>query len=268
MRFYIARAGGGVAHDYRLSVLPQPERQTMADTHTVKSYDDELSQLTSKLLRMGGLAEAQLAGAIQAVTRLDTELAGRVIGGDRAIDGYDAEVTASVTRILALRQPMAVDLRGVVGALRLAIEIERIGDYAANISKRAIALSQAGSVRQMAAIPRMGALVQSMIKDVLDALARRDAAQAEDVWRRDGEVDDLYNSLFRELLTYMLEDPRTITSCAHLLFIAKNIERIGDHATNIAEEIYFMVKGERLTEERPKGDNTSNFSGIDSVGTL
>jgi phosphate transport system protein len=236
----------------------------MADTHTVKSYDDELSQLTAKLLRMGGLAESQLASAIQAITKRDIDLAERVIKADRAIDEHDAEVTAGVTRILALRQPMAVDLRVVVGALRLAIEIERIGDYAANIAKRAIAIAQAAPVRQMNAIPRMGGLVQAMIKDVLDALANRDAAKAEEVWRRDGEVDEIYNSLFRELLTYMLEDPRTITSCTHLLFIAKNIERIGDHATNIAEEIYFMVKGARLAEDRPKSDTTSAFAGPDA----
>ena len=236
----------------------------MADTHTVKSYDDELSQLTSKLLRMGGLAEAQLSLAIQAVVKRDTEAAGEVIRGDRIIDEHDAEVTAGVTRILALRQPMAVDLRVVVGALRLAIEIERIGDYASNIAKRAIALSQGPAVRPLSAIPRMGTLVSAMIRDVLDALARRDADGAKLVWERDEEVDGLYNSLFRELLTYMLEDPRTITSCTHLLFIAKNIERIGDHATNIAEEIYFMVKGQRLTEERPKGDKTAVFAGPDA----
>jgi phosphate transport system protein len=236
----------------------------MADTHTVKSYDDELSQLTAKLLRMGGLAESQLASAIQAIVKRDVDLAERVIKSDRAIDEHDAEVTAGVTRILALRQPMAVDLRVVVGALRLAIEIERIGDYAANIAKRAIAIAQGAPVRQIGAIPRMGGLVQAMIKDVLDALANRDAAKAEEVWRRDGEVDEIYNSLFRELLTYMLEDARMITSCTHLLFIAKNIERIGDHATNIAEEIYFMVKGARLTEDRPKGDTTSVFSGSDA----
>jgi phosphate transport system protein len=159
--------------------------------------------------------------------------------------------------MLALRQPVAGDLRSIVTALRISSDIERIADYAKNVAKRALALNQAPPIRPEAAVPRMGALAQQMIKDILDAYVERDAEKARAVWQRDEEVDDLYNSLFRELLTYMMEDPRSITTCTHLLFIAKNIERIGDHTTNVAELIHYQVLGRRLQETRPKSDTTS-----------
>jgi len=228
--------------------------------HIVKSYDDELRKLTSTMAQMGGLAESQLAAAIQAVSRRDSELATSIIAGDARVDEMRNEIDTLVVRLLALRQPMALDLRTIVGALRIAGDLERIADYAANVAKRAIALNQAPLVRPVTAIPRMGALVQAMIKDVLDAYIASDADKADAVWARDEEVDEMYNSLFRELLTYMMEDPRSITTCTHLLFMAKNIERIGDHTTNVAEFIHFIVKGAPMIGARPKGDKTTSFA--------
>ena len=225
--------------------------------HIVKSYDSELNRLRAAVVQMGGLAESQLAAAIQAVARRDSDLAGSIVAGDAKVDELQGQVEDFVVRLLALRQPMANDLRQIVGALRIAGELERIADYAANVAKRAIALNQAPIVRPVNAIPRMGAMVQALIKDTLDAYVAGDAAKARAVWERDEEVDELYNSLFRELLTYMMEDPRSISTCTHLLFMAKNIERMGDHTTNVAELIHFMVVGEKIGGMRPKGDRTS-----------
>ena len=224
--------------------------------HTVTSYDEELNQMTGTILRMGGMVEAQLADAITALIKRDPELAARVIAEDKPIDRLEYEVDHQVMRLLALRQPMAVDLRLITASLKISSDLERIGDYAANVAKRASALSQVEPMRPVAVIPRMSLIVQGMIKDVLDAYMGRDVDKALVVWRRDEEVDEIYNSLFRELLTYMMEDPRHITPCTHLLFIAKNIERMGDHATNIAETIAFLVSGKPLDEARPKGDTT------------
>ena len=229
----------------------------MPTEHTVRSYDEELRRLSNTLMQMGGLAESQLAAAIQAVTRRDSGLAGDVVQTDLRVDQLEAEVDQLVVRILALRQPVGPDLREIISALKMASDLERIADYAANVAKRAIALNQTPAVRPAFAIPRMGNYAQGMIKDVLDAFVDRNAEKAIAVWRRDEELDEMYTSLFRELLTYMMEDPRNITSATHLLFMAKNVERIGDHATNIAETIYFLVKGERLNETRPKGDRSS-----------
>ena len=224
--------------------------------HTVKSYDEELNQMTGTILRMGGMVEQQLAEAITALVKRDPELAARVIQDDKLVDRLEHEVDHLVMRLLALRQPMAVDLRLITASLKISSDLERIGDYAANVAKRADALSQVEPMRPVVVIPRMSLIVQGMIKDVLDAYMGRDVDKALDVWRRDEEVDEIYNSLFRELLTYMMEDPRHITPCTHLLFIAKNIERMGDHATNIAETISFLVTGTPLDEVRPKGDKT------------
>ena len=229
----------------------------MPTEHTVRSYDEELRRLSNTLMQMGGLAESQLAAAIQAVTRRDSGLAGDVVQTDLRVDQLEAEVDQLVVRILALRQPVGPDLREIISALKMASDLERIADYAANVAKRSIALNQTPAVRPAFAIPRMGNYAQGMIKDVLDAFVDRNAEKAIAVWRRDEELDEMYTSLFRELLTYMMEDPRNITSATHLLFMAKNVERIGDHATNIAETIYFLVKGERLNETRPKGDRSS-----------
>lgn len=229
----------------------------MPSSHIVKSYDEELTRLTTLVVQMGGLAESQLAAAVESIARRDSDLAADVVQGDAKIDALRDEIDEFAINLLARRQPMAVDLRTIVAALRISSELERVGDYAKNVAKRAVALNQAPIVRPASAIPRMAALVQSLIKDTLDAYVSRDAQKAHAVWARDEEVDDMYNSLFRELLTYMMEDPRSISACTHLLFIAKNIERIGDHATNIAELIHYAVKGEMMKQERPKGGDAS-----------
>jgi phosphate transport system protein len=222
--------------------------------HTVKSFDEQLRRLNEIILRMGGLAEAALSSSMQAVTKRDVDLAAEIVRDDAKIDELNREVDELAVRLLALRQPMANDLREIVAALRISADVERIGDYAANIAKRAIAMSEMRPSRSLPGIARMGRLAQRLIKEVLDAYAEKNPEKAVAVWARDEEIDDAYNSLFRETLTYMMEDARAITPSTHLLFIAKNIERIGDHATNVAETIYFMVKGKPLTESRPKGD--------------
>ncbi|MBM3490472.1 MAG: phosphate signaling complex protein PhoU [Alphaproteobacteria bacterium] len=231
--------------------------KTGGTEHIVGAYDDELKKLTSLILRMGGLAESQLAAALQAVARRDTVLAEEVIETDQQLDDLESAVNTLTTRLLALRQPVAVDLRVIVSSLRISTDLERIGDLAKNSAKRAMTLSQAAPVDAAQSIPRLGAMVQRMLQDVLDAFTKRDVDRAIEVWQRDEEVDRLYNSLFREYLTYMMEDPRNITPCTHLLFIAKNLERIGDHATNLAEAVYFLINGARLREIRRKSDDTA-----------
>jgi phosphate transport system protein len=229
----------------------------MASEHIIKSYDEELQRLDNAIAQMGGLAESQLGAAIEAVIKRDGDIATEVIEGDVQIDTLERDIESLVTRLLALRQPMARDLRQSIAALKIASDLERIGDYAANVAKRSIALNQTPPVKPVYAIPRMGRLCQAMIKDVLDAYVERDADKALAVWLRDEELDEMYTSLFRELLTYMIEDPRNITACTHLLFIAKNLERIGDHTTNVAETLYFLVHGTPLAQVRPKGDRSS-----------
>jgi len=229
----------------------------MASDHIIKSYDEELRRLDNTITQMGGLAESQLTAAIDAVAKRDTQLASRVVEGDVEVDELDREVESLVVRLLALRQPMARDLRQIVASLKISADLERIGDYAANVAKRSLALSLSPAVRPVHAIPRMGYFGQGMVKDILDAYVARDADKALAVWLRDEELDEMYTSLFRELLTYMIEDPRNITSCTHLLFMAKNLERVGDLTTNIAETIYFFVHGVPLTQMRPKRDRTS-----------
>jgi len=225
--------------------------------HIVKSFDEELQRLKQAVAQMGGLVEAQLQAAVDALVKRDAEAAAKVVREDARIDELEQQVGNMVIRLLALRQPMAVDLRQIVSALKISSDLERIGDYAANVAKRAIALSQQPQVRPAHAIPRMARLVQQIIKDVLDAYADLDAAKAVAAWQRDEEVDEMYTSLFRELLTYMMEDQRNIGPSIHLLFIAKNIERMGDHATNVAEDVHFLVHGRPLDQVRPKGDQTS-----------
>lgn len=229
----------------------------MPSQHTVKSFDEQMRRLQNLIARMGGLAEAQLASAIQAVAERDSEMAAATVRGDARIDDLEREVDDLAVQILALRQPVAVDLRTILSALKISAELERIADYAANVAKRAIALNQVAPVQPISAIPRMGQVVKEMIKDVLDAYVNGDVDKAIRVWNRDEELDEMYSSLFRELLTYMMEDPRNITASTHVLFMAKNIERIGDHATNIAETVHFLVKGVPLREARPKHDETS-----------
>jgi phosphate transport system protein len=229
----------------------------MVNEHIIKSYDDELRRLNNTIMQMGGLAESQLAAAIDAVIKRDSELAARVVADDTTVDQLEHEVDGLVVRLLALRQPMARDLREILAALRIANDLERICDYAANVAKRSIVLNQSPTVKPVYTLPRMVKLAQALTKDVLDAYVARDAEKAMVVWARDEELDEMYSSLFRELLTYMMEDPRTITACTHLLFMAKNVERIGDHATNIAETVYFLANGEPLTQARPKRDNSN-----------
>jgi len=226
----------------------------MESEHIVKAYDEELRHLNSAIMEMGGIAEQQIANAMLAVAKRDTDLAARVVEDDDRVDELEHEVASFSVRLLALRQPMASDLRNIIAALKVSSDIERIADYAVNVAKRAIALSLTPIVTPVARIPRMGKLVQAMLKDVLDAYIERDVAKAMKVWEHDKDIDDMYDSLFRELLTYMMEDPRSITSCTHLLFVAKNIERIGDHTTNIAEDIYYLVHGQPWYKARPKGE--------------
>jgi len=225
--------------------------------HTVKSFDEQLQTLSSLVAQMGGLAEAQFAAAIEAIARRDSQAAESAVSGDARIDALQAEIEERAVRLLALRQPMAVDLRETLAAIKIAGELERIGDLAKNIAKRALVLNREPPIRLIQSLARMGKAAMGQLKQVLDAFSDRDAAAAEAVWRRDGEIDEVYNSLFRELLTYMMEDPRTIGLCTHLLFVAKNIERSGDHCTNIAEVVYHMVKADHLNTARPKADITS-----------
>jgi phosphate transport system protein len=225
--------------------------------HTVKAFTEQLEALAAGIAQMGGLAEAQLAAAIEAIAKRDTSRAEDAVGGDKRIDELQADIENRALKLLALRQPMAVDLRETLGAIKIASELERIGDLAKNIAKRAIVLNREPPIRLTQSLARMGRQTLSQLKLVLDAYSDRDAGGAETVWRQDGEIDEMYNSLFRELLTYMMEDPRTIGLCTHLLFVAKNIERTGDHATNIAEVVYHMVKGGHLAIDRPKADTTS-----------
>jgi phosphate transport system protein len=229
----------------------------MTAEHIIKSYDEELERLRKIIAEMGGLAESQLASAIDAVARRDSDLAARVVTGDEQVDGLERELDNLAIRLLALRQPMARDLREIVAALKIAADLERICDYAANVAKRSIALAQSPPIQPVHALPRMAQLALLLVKDVIDAYVGRDADKAIRVWNSDEELDGMYASLFREFLTYMMEDPRNIGPCTHLLFMAKNIERIGDHATNIAENVYYLVHGTPLTEIRPKGDQSS-----------
>lgn len=225
--------------------------------HIVSAFENELKGLAQRVAEMGGLAEKQIVGAIDALIRGDTALAAEVRAADPGIDAMQREIEEAGILVIAKRQPMAIDLREIVGALRIASDLERIGDLAKNIAKRVIAIN--GSLplpKVTGGFDAMARLALERVKEVLDAYAQRDVAAALDVWKSDGDIDALFNSLFRELLTYMMEDPRNIGSCTHLLFCAKNLERIGDHATNIAETIHYMVNGTTLADERPKLDTT------------
>ncbi|SHG75191.1 phosphate transport system protein [Kaistia soli DSM 19436] len=226
--------------------------------HIVTRYDDELKDVQRRIAEMGGMAERLVDLSVRALTRLDTTMANSVIADDRRLDQVQRECEELAIMIIARRQPMALDLREVIGAMRISNDLERIGDLAKNIAKRVLALDgQFQSKRFITGVEHMAELSLAQLKDVLDAYAARDVNQAFEVWRRDADIDSMYTSLFRELLTYMMEDPRNITLCTHLLFCAKNIERIGDHATNIAETVHYVVTGEALTQDRPKQDESS-----------
>jgi len=227
--------------------------------HTAKAFDVDLQDLARLVAEMGGLAEKEIGDALDALSNRDTALAQRAIAIDARIDALQREIEEKAILTIAPRQPMAVDVRDIVGALRVSNDLERIGDLAKNIAKRVSAIEGDIQLQKiMRGVEHMAELVLAQIKDVLDSFARRDIVKALAVWRGDEEIDAVNNSLFRELLTYMMEDPRNISLCIHLLFCAKNIERMGDHATNIAETVYYMVEGRPLADERPKGDTTAS----------
>ena len=226
--------------------------------HTAKAFDTDLQEIVRKVAEMGGLAERQITDATRALVERDTELAERVIAMDPTIDAMQHEIEEKAILTIARRQPMAVDLREIVGAMRVCNDLERIGDHAKHVGKRVVALDGDFNPQKLIhGVEHMAALVSGQLKQVLDAYASRDLAAALAVWNGDEEVDNLCTSLFRELLTYMMEDPRNITFCMHLMFCAKDLERIGDHATNIAETVYYMIEGRPIADQRPKGDFTS-----------
>lgn len=222
--------------------------------HIVRSYDEQLRRLRDMLARMGGLAERQVHDATQALVRRDAALAAEVVSRDAALDALEREVESFCIRILATRQPMAADLRFIVAAMKVSHNLERIGDYARNAAKRSLVVAEQPHIGSLNGFQRMSHLVQENLKLAIDALVNDDADAAERVWGADEPVDDIYNGIFREMLTHMMEDPRNITAATHLLFIAKNLERIGDHATNIAETVHYAVRGDQLPEDRPKAD--------------
>jgi phosphate transport system protein len=227
--------------------------------HTVKAYGDELNQLTAEVARMGGLAEAQVADAVDSVARRDVALARAVVDRDARLDAMHRDIERKAIRLIALRQPVASDLRRTLAAMKLAVDLERTGDLAKNIAKRGLILAEGEPMPPLTrSIERMGKLVSMRLRDVLDSYAAAEIDRAVAVWNTDDEVDEHYNALFRELLTYMMGDPRTITAGTHLLFMAKNLERIGDHATNIAETVHYAVRGDSLPEDRPKADQSAS----------
>ena len=226
--------------------------------HTTRAFDADLQELAHKIAEMGGIAEQQITDAIEALVKHDIALARRIIAADDQVDARQQEIEEKAIVTIARRQPMAADLREIVGALRISNDLERIGDLAENIAKRVLILAgELPSNEALLQIERMAKLVQVQLRRVLHSYTQHDLAEALDVWRRDAEIDAMNSSLFRELLTYMMENPRNITFCTHLLFCAKNIERIGDHATNIAETVYYIVQGFPLSDQRPKADITS-----------
>ena len=222
--------------------------------HIVKAYSQELQRLRGLMTEMGGLIENQVALATQAIVAHDAEAASRAMAADKEVDALERQAEQFVIRMLALRSPMAADLRQIVAGLKITAAMERIGDYAKNVAKRSVVLNGAPVPFSLTGLAAMARLVQENLHRVVDAVGEGDAGKAVEVWQGDQAIDDLYNSIFRELVTYMMEDARSITPCTHLLFIAKNLERIGDHATNIAETVYYAETGEVLPEDRPKGE--------------
>lgn len=230
--------------------------------HIVSAFDEDLIQVQAKISEMGGLCEAQLSDALRSVQDRDAKLAAKVIEDDRALDAMETAIEEAVVKTIALRQPVADDLRVLIAAMKIASTLERIGDLSKNIAKRAIPLSSVRPVQVTTSIVRMGKQTLTQLSDVLNAHSSRDVDLAVQIWNQDYEIDELYNAIFREVVTYMVEDGRTISAGAQLMFIAKNLERIGDHATQISEMVYYIVTGDSLGDDRPKGDPT----GIDFVG--
>ena len=231
--------------------------------HTAKAYDADLEELTRGVAEMGGLAEKLIADSVDALVKRDGARAQRVIAADEAIDMLQHTIEEKAILTIARRQPMAVDLRDIVGALRVSNDLERVGDLAKNIGKRVLALPDDFYPQKLIrGVEHMSSMVLSQLKKVLDAYASRNIDEALAVWNGDEQIDAMCTSLFRELLTYMMEDPRNITFCIHLMFCAKNIERMGDHATNIAETVHYMIEGRTITDQRPKGDDTTAFATV------
>ncbi|MCF3946791.1 phosphate signaling complex protein PhoU [Acidiphilium sp. AL] len=222
--------------------------------HILSSFEADLGRLRDMIAAMGGLVETELADAVTALLTRDAALAARVVEFDTRVDAEERAIEQFAIRVLALRQPVADDLRQVVAALKVTTDLERIGDYAANVAKRTLILNEAAPSYPLASLAQMSRLVQENLKTTIDAIAEADPQKAVSVWRADQMIDDLYTTIFRELITYMMEDARNISACTHLLFIAKNLERIGDHATNVAELTYYAATGETLPDTRPKGD--------------
>ncbi|MAM60526.1 phosphate signaling complex protein PhoU [Maritimibacter sp. UBA3975] len=237
----------------------------MNDAHIAKAFDRDLEGVQAQVMKMGGLVEEAIRDSAKALKSRDVELAEQVRQGDRRIDELEDLINTQCAQVLALRQPAAGDLRTVLTVMKIAGNLERIGDYAKNLAKRTEVLSHMQPIEgASSAIKRMSKEVEKMLSDALDAYVRRDAALAEDVRHRDLEVDQMYNALFREFLTFMMEDPRNITACMHLHFIAKNIERMGDHVTSVADQVIYLATGQFPDESRPK-DNQSIYR-VDSVG--
>jgi len=225
-----------------------------SENHIVKAYTEEIAQITGLISEMGGYAQEAVANSIEALRKRDSDLAIEVIEGDKRLDAMEAQVSTLVIRLLALRQPMAIDLRTVVASLKTSSDLERIGDYAKNIAKRTLVLNQAPAVGPISNIVNLSRMVQVMLHEVLDAFAAGNAQITEQLREQDEAVDAAHSGIFRELLTYMMEDPRTITASTHLAFIAKNLERIGDHSTNIGENVVFQVSGARPVERHLADD--------------
>jgi phosphate transport system protein len=226
--------------------------------HTTKAFDVELREITRMVVEMGGLVEKQIADSLDALADSDSDVAQRAIALDPKIDALQHEIEEKAVFTIARRQPMAIDLREIIGALRIVNDLERVGDLAKNIAKRVLPLSEeVQPANLMLGVERLGEMVLEKIRQVLDSYASRNLDLALAVWNGDEEIDLRCTGLFRELLTYMMEDARHITYCIHLMFCAKNIERMGDHATNIAETVYYIINGSAITEQRPKGDTTS-----------
>ena len=229
--------------------------------HIVSSFNEELKELAGRVVEMGGLAETLVSDSVSALLRRDLELANRTIAADQRLDTMQADLEELCISVIARRQPMASDLRDIIAAMRISNDLERVGDMAKNIAKRTLAIESELSNKQLAlGVEHMSDLALEQLKAILDSFTSGDLDVVQRVHARDEEIDALYNSLFRQLLTYMMEDPRSISMCAHLLFCAKNIERIGDHATNIAENIYYMISGTHLPAERPKQDELASRS--------
>ena len=228
--------------------------------HIVSAFDQDLRGISSRIAEMGGLAEEQLTSAIAALESRDSELAEEVIRSDKRLDQMELELEQAAIQLMALRQPMANDLREVVAALKIASALERMGDLAKNVAKRTLVLNQEPALKVIGSISRMGKQVQTLAAEALDAYTARDPALSVSVWKRDVEIDEMHNSIFRELTTYMMEDQRTIGLCSQLLFVVKNFERIGDHCTFIAEMTYFVVEGKPLGDDRPKSNEWGDLA--------